>query len=321
MPKKYTSDSHPDFGDFAPENGHFLPPVVLICLAAAGPGGSGSGASRPVRPDRVPACRIDASRMSCRATPDARVRTRAAMAGGRRAATIERLSPRARPSRPPPTGEFEMIAVSSVSMRYGTKVLFDDVTTTFQPGRRYGLTGPNGAGKSTFMKLLTGELPPQRGHGHHAGPPRRAAPGPVRVRRVPRHRHRDHGQRARSGRRSQERDALYAKDALSDADGMRLGELEGTIGEHDGYSAESDAAVLLARARHPRRRARAEDERAAGRPEGPRAAGAGALRPSRSAAARRTDQPPRPRLDSLAGATSCSATTARWSSSRTTATS
>ena len=48
-------------------------------------------------------------------------------------------------------------------MRYGSKVLFDDVTTTFSAGRRYGLTGPNGAGKSTFMKLLTGELPPQKG--------------------------------------------------------------------------------------------------------------------------------------------------------------
>ena len=51
-----------------------------------------------------------------------------------------------------------MISVSGVSMRYGSKVLFEDVATTFSPGRRYGLTGPNGAGKSTFMKLLTGEL-------------------------------------------------------------------------------------------------------------------------------------------------------------------
>ena len=56
-----------------------------------------------------------------------------------------------------------MISVSGVSMRYGSKVLFDDVTTMFSDGRRYGLTGPNGAGKSTFMKLLTGDLPPQRG--------------------------------------------------------------------------------------------------------------------------------------------------------------
>src|ERR671914_368983 len=56
-----------------------------------------------------------------------------------------------------------MISVSGVSMRYGSKVLFEDVTTTFSVGRRYGLTGPNGAGKSTFLKLLTGELPPQKG--------------------------------------------------------------------------------------------------------------------------------------------------------------
>ena len=56
-----------------------------------------------------------------------------------------------------------MIAVHGVSMRYGSKVLFDDVTTTFSAGRRYGLTGPNGAGKSTFMKLLTGELQAQKG--------------------------------------------------------------------------------------------------------------------------------------------------------------
>ena len=48
-------------------------------------------------------------------------------------------------------------------MRFGAKILFEDVTTTFLPGRRYGLTGPNGAGKSTFMKILTGELEPQKG--------------------------------------------------------------------------------------------------------------------------------------------------------------
>src|SRR5436309_11574304 len=56
-----------------------------------------------------------------------------------------------------------MIAVQGVSMRFGSKILFEDVTTTFSDGRRYGLTGPNGAGKSTFMKLLTGEQPPQKG--------------------------------------------------------------------------------------------------------------------------------------------------------------
>src|SRR3954463_9240729 len=57
-----------------------------------------------------------------------------------------------------------MISVSNVSMRYGAKVLFEDVSTAFTPGKRYGLSGPNGSGKSTFMKLLTGELEPTKGN-------------------------------------------------------------------------------------------------------------------------------------------------------------
>src|ERR1700760_3032231 len=57
-----------------------------------------------------------------------------------------------------------MISVSNVSMRYGAKILFDEVSTAFTPGKRYGLTGPNGAGKTTFMNLLSGELEPQKGN-------------------------------------------------------------------------------------------------------------------------------------------------------------
>src|SRR5260370_14028994 len=56
-----------------------------------------------------------------------------------------------------------MISVSDVTMRYGSKLLFEEVSTQFSAGRRYGLTGPNGAGKSTFMKILSGELDPQKG--------------------------------------------------------------------------------------------------------------------------------------------------------------
>ena len=138
-----------------------------------------------------------------------------------------------------------MISVSGVSMRYGSKVLFDDVTTMFSDGRRYGLTGPNGAGKSTFMKLLTGDLPPQRG----------AVARPERLGVLRQDQFAFDQFRvidtvimgnAVLWAALEERDLLYAKASLSDADGMRLGELEGTIGEHDGYSAESDAAVLLA---------------------------------------------------------------------------
>src|SRR5258708_2512060 len=57
-----------------------------------------------------------------------------------------------------------VISVSNVSMRYGTKILFEEVSTSFLSGRRYGLTGPNGSGKSTFMKVLTGEFEAQKGN-------------------------------------------------------------------------------------------------------------------------------------------------------------
>jgi ATPase subunit of ABC transporter with duplicated ATPase domains len=137
-----------------------------------------------------------------------------------------------------------MITASSVSMRYGSKVLFEDVTTTFSVGRRYGLTGPNGAGKSTFMKLLTGELDPQRGT-----VTRPAKVGVLRQDQYAFDAHRVVDTVVMGNQRLwhalAERDRLYAKTELSDEDGMRLGELEGIIGEEDGYSAESDAATLL----------------------------------------------------------------------------
>src|SRR5215203_505958 len=137
-----------------------------------------------------------------------------------------------------------MISVSNVSMRYGSKVLFEDVTTTFHPGRRYGLSGPNGAGKSTFMKLLTGELPPQRGTV--------TRPAKLGVLKQD-HFAYDHLRvidtvimgNQRLWEALQERDVLYAKPNLTDADGMRLGDLEMIVGEENGYTAESDAAILL----------------------------------------------------------------------------
>jgi ATPase subunit of ABC transporter with duplicated ATPase domains len=137
-----------------------------------------------------------------------------------------------------------MIAVQGVSMRYGSKLLFDDVTTTFSVGRRYGLTGPNGAGKSTFMKLLSGELHPQKGtivrpnklgilrQDQFAFDAYRVVDTVVMG-----------NQRLWSA--LQERDTLYSKTDMTDEDGMRLGELEGIVGEEDGYTAESDAAILL----------------------------------------------------------------------------
>ena len=79
----------------------------------------------------------------------------------------------------------------------------------------------------------------------------------------------------------EERELLYAKPDLTDEDGMRLGELEGVVAEEDGYTAESDAAVLLDGLDIPEAASRTQDGRTAGRPEGARAAGAGAVRASR----------------------------------------
>src|SRR5215471_17618591 len=139
-----------------------------------------------------------------------------------------------------------MISVNNVSMRYGARILFDDVTCTFMAGRRYAITGPNGAGKSTLMKILTGELEPTKGNV--------ARPEKLGVLRQ--------DQFAFDENRVidtvimgnvalwetlQEREALYAKphDQLTDIDGMRLGELEGVVADENGYTAEADAAILL----------------------------------------------------------------------------
>jgi ATPase subunit of ABC transporter with duplicated ATPase domains len=137
-----------------------------------------------------------------------------------------------------------LISVNNITMRFGARILFEDVTTSFFPGRRYALTGPNGAGKSTFMKILTGEMEPTKGE--------IVRPKKVGVLRQ------DHFEfdafrvldsvimgNHRLWAALLERDTLYEKAELTDADGMRLGELEGIVGEEDGYTAESDAAILL----------------------------------------------------------------------------
>src|SRR5690349_11575504 len=129
-------------------------------------------------------------------------------------------------------------------MRFGSKVLFDEVTTTFSSGRRYGLTGPNGAGKSTFMKLLTGESQPQKGN-----VVRPEKLGVLRQDQFAFDKFRVIDTVIMGNQRLsaalEERDFLYAKAEMTDEDGMRLGELEGIVGEEDGYEAESNAAILL----------------------------------------------------------------------------
>jgi len=139
-----------------------------------------------------------------------------------------------------------MLTVNNITMRFGPRVLFESVTCSFMAGRRYAITGPNGAGKSTFMKILTGELDSTSGS---VTRPKRM--GVLRQDQFAFDNYRVIDTvimgNAPLWKALEERDALHAKphDDLTDADGMRLGELEGIVGEEGGYTAEADAAVLL----------------------------------------------------------------------------
>ena len=139
-----------------------------------------------------------------------------------------------------------MISVENITMRFGSRILFEDVTTTFMAGRRYAVSGPNGAGKSTFMKILAGEQEPT--HGNVTRPKRI---GILRQDQFAFDKFRVIDTvivgNVTLWKALEERDALYAKphDELTNEDGMRLGELEGIVGEEGGYTAEADAGVLL----------------------------------------------------------------------------
>ena len=139
-----------------------------------------------------------------------------------------------------------MLSINSLSMRFGARVLFEDASCTFLAGRRYSISGPNGAGKSTLMKILTGEIEPSKGS---VTRPKKL--GVLRQDQFAFDEFRVIDTvimgNAPLWKALRERDVLYDKphDELTDADGMRLGELEGIVGEEGGYEAESDAAVLL----------------------------------------------------------------------------
>ncbi len=137
-----------------------------------------------------------------------------------------------------------MISVSNVTMRYGAKLLFEDVSVSFTDGRRYGLTGPNGAGKSTFMKVLTGELDAQKG----------TVVRPKKFGVLKQNQYEFDAYRVIDtvimGNKPlwaalEEREIIYNKAEMTDEDGSRLGELEGIVGDEDGYEAEANAAILL----------------------------------------------------------------------------
>ncbi|SDC49184.1 ATPase components of ABC transporters with duplicated ATPase domains [Paenibacillus sp. UNCCL117] len=139
-----------------------------------------------------------------------------------------------------------MITVTDVTLRYGKRALFEDVNIKFTPGNCYGLIGANGAGKSTFLKILAGELEPNKGE-VSITPGERMA--------VLKQNHYEYDEievlktvikgHNRLFQIMEEKDALYAKPDFSEEDGMKAAELEGEFQDLDGWQAESDAAELL----------------------------------------------------------------------------
>ncbi|MEO7092792.1 MAG: ATP-binding cassette domain-containing protein, partial [Polyangiales bacterium] len=136
------------------------------------------------------------------------------------------------------------IAVLSVTKAYGAKRLFTEVAVAFAGGRRYGLTGPNGAGKSTFMKILAGDLEPDTG----------SVSRPEKTSVLKQDQYAFEELRVLDvvvmGNKKlwaamAEKETLLAAESITDEQGERLGELESTIAEEDGYTAESEAAALL----------------------------------------------------------------------------
>lgn len=139
-----------------------------------------------------------------------------------------------------------MIQISNLSLQFGKRVLFEDVNLKFVEGNCYGVIGANGAGKSTFLKILTGDQDPTKGH-VTIEPGKRMA--------VLKQDHYEFDEfsvlntvmmgHTELWKIIEEKDALYAKPDFSEEDGMRTAELEGVFAEMDGWNAETDAATLL----------------------------------------------------------------------------
>lgn len=139
-----------------------------------------------------------------------------------------------------------MITASNVSLRYGKRVLFDDVNIKFTQGNCYGVIGANGAGKSTFLKILSGDIDPNTGT---------IALDPGKRMAVLKQNHHEYDKLSVLNtvmmghtdlwKVMEEKDAIYAKADFSQADGVRASELEAKFAEMDGWNAESDAASLL----------------------------------------------------------------------------
>jgi ATPase subunit of ABC transporter with duplicated ATPase domains len=134
-----------------------------------------------------------------------------------------------------------------VSLSYGKRVLFDEVNISFTKGNCYGIIGANGAGKSTFLKILSGEIEPNKGT---------VSLSPNERLSILKQNHFEFNDisvlnTVLMGNKKMwdiqtQKDALYAKEDFSEEDGIKAGELEAEFGEMGGYTAESDAAQLLA---------------------------------------------------------------------------
>ncbi len=139
-----------------------------------------------------------------------------------------------------------MITVNNLSLRYGKRVLFEDVNLKFTAGNCYGIIGANGAGKSTFLKILQGEIDPTTGQIAFSKGMRTA---------VLKQNHFEYDevpvlQTVLMGHKPlwqvmQEKEAVYAKADFNEEDGNKAAELEQLFGEMDGWNAESSAAELL----------------------------------------------------------------------------
>ena len=139
-----------------------------------------------------------------------------------------------------------MLVAANITMQFGAKPLFENVNVKFGEGYRYGLIGANGAGKSTFMKILCGALEPSAGNVSKEATERMAylrqdqfAYEDMRVLDVVMMGHEE------LWTAIQERDAIYANPEATEDDYMRAAELEGKVGEYDGYTAEARAGELL----------------------------------------------------------------------------
>jgi ATPase subunit of ABC transporter with duplicated ATPase domains len=139
-----------------------------------------------------------------------------------------------------------MISVNNVSLSFGKRVLFDEVNVNFTKGNCYGVIGANGAGKSTFLKILSGEIEPNKGTVT-------ITPG-ERMAVLKQNQFEFDEQTVLNtvlmGHKKMwdvmhRKDAIYADPNATEEDYMKAGELEAEFGEMGGYTAESDAATLL----------------------------------------------------------------------------